>query len=289
MSTDVSSQDGMPVVYPYESHKPGKHVLALGAIHGSEPCGTIAIERLRHQLDGGQVNLQAGRLTLIPVCNPAAAAQGARFIDENLNRVFKRHAHPVTKEQALANYLCDQFDEADDVLDLHSTMAPSTPYAFQDAVSADSTAWIRAMGVPFAVTGWPELYPPEQGESSTGDYGVAMNKLCITVECGQNDDPAAHDVAHKILLNSLVYHGLTAGKAPLQSVQTARLTHKYTKEKEGRHARPFENFSKVVKGEPLIHYDDGQIVHAPHEGWIFLPKTDADIGVDWLYLAKPAI
>ena len=53
-----------------------------------------------------------------------------------------------------------------------------------------------------------------------------------------------------------------------------------------RLAAPFENFSQVREGEPLIVYESGETVTAPHDGLVFLPKSEAAVGIDWLYLAR---
>ncbi|MFX5656441.1 succinylglutamate desuccinylase/aspartoacylase family protein, partial [Acinetobacter baumannii] len=54
----------------YAAFTPGPRLLILGAVHGNETCGTQAITRLQRELDSGQLRLQRGLLTLVPVTNP---------------------------------------------------------------------------------------------------------------------------------------------------------------------------------------------------------------------------
>lgn len=61
--------------YTFQGKYPGKHLLILGAIHGNEVCGTQAIEKLISQLESGEIVIENGSLTLVPVANEAAYLQ----------------------------------------------------------------------------------------------------------------------------------------------------------------------------------------------------------------------
>ena len=53
-------------------------LIALGAVHGNETCGTRAIERLLAELAAGRQRIVRGRLTLVPVTNRLAYERGTR-------------------------------------------------------------------------------------------------------------------------------------------------------------------------------------------------------------------
>lgn len=291
-STDCLSAAERPAIHVYHGALPGPHLLVMAGVHGNETCGIVALERLKTLLDTGAITLGAGTLTLVPCANPVAAALGQRQVDENLNRVMRHHAAPDTYEQKLANILCPLLDAADWALDIHSTNAPSTPYAFWDYDAPGSAAWLRNLGVPHVVTGWPELYPPEAGESSTGDYAASIGKTCLTLECGQHLDPTAINMAFNGVLRTLAHFGLLDAPvvAAEQRLETAHLTDLFRKadgEVRGPNF-PRGNLVPVAKGAVLVFNEKtGGVKRAPYDALAFLPKLyEVPSGTDWLYLAR---
>jgi hypothetical protein len=146
--------------------------LALLAVHGDEPCGVHAANRL---LAAGFFNAAAAapgcpwdELRLV-VGNPAALARGVRFLDLNLNRAFTDEtvalgaaatngsssssaaattggssgSSGVPYEAARAAYLAPLIDGAAALLDIHSTSRPTPPFAF----------YVPADGGPLGSTG----------------------------------------------------------------------------------------------------------------------------------------
>ena len=67
----------------YRSLQSGPTFTVLGAVHGNEPCGAAAINRLIADLDRGEAALAKGELQLVPVCNPRAYAEKVRFVERN--------------------------------------------------------------------------------------------------------------------------------------------------------------------------------------------------------------
>lgn len=116
----------------YTSLNPGKTLLFFGAIHGNETCGPQALTEIMQEIDQGDIVLKNGKIIFVPVCNPLAFEQGKRFVDVNLNRIFKKHGEPVLYEEKIANILCDCFDGVDILVDIHSIHSDGKPFAFQD-------------------------------------------------------------------------------------------------------------------------------------------------------------
>lgn len=278
----------LPIIKRYQADKAGPHVLVLGQVHGSEPCGRRAIETIIDDLEVGKKNLKSGTLTLVPCANPKAASSNLRYLEENLNRVFEPHDNPQSYEQHLANHLAPLFEDADYILDIHSTMAPTLPYVFAQNDDAELYQWISAMNVPYIVKGWDNIYPPDGSEMNTEGYAQRLGKLALTLECGQNNSKDADKMALRYLKRTLRYFDLM--QYPKARYQGGSLTFNleimYRKEKEGHHCQPWKNFSGVKKGTALFQYEDGYIEYAPFDATIFLPKADAEIGWDWLYLAR---
>jgi len=63
---------GLLEPFQFKSQRPGPKLLILGAVHGNETCGTVAIRRLMAQLSSRELLLERARLTLVPVTNKLA-------------------------------------------------------------------------------------------------------------------------------------------------------------------------------------------------------------------------
>ena len=50
----------------------GPKVLVFGSMHGSEPCGHLAITKFIQEIKSGKQKIQSGSVTFIPTCNPVA-------------------------------------------------------------------------------------------------------------------------------------------------------------------------------------------------------------------------
>lgn len=266
--------------------EPGPALLFLGGVHGEEKPGQRALERLHGDLRAGRVTLRRGTLALAPRVNAEAAARGTHFVDENLNRIVRRHEDPRTHEQALANALLPLLDAADAVLDLHGTPAPTVPFAFLDDESPANRAWAESLGAPYVLTGWPALYAGGTG-STTTEYAQGRGKLALTVEAGQNDDASAVEEAYAFALRSLAHFGLIPALPAPAEPRTLRLERVIRRERAGAFARPWRNFDEVKKGEILARLGDGADVAAPEDGFVVMPYDSAEIGEEWLYLARP--
>lgn len=267
----------------------GPHLLLLGGVHGREQCGTVALTALIEELDAGSLLLKAGHLTVVPATNPGAAAQGKQYLDENLNRVFRPHERPTTYEQRLANILCPLVQQADYVLDIHSTHAATSPYVFLDHPTDAACAWVDALGLGTAVLGWTELHQASGQDISSQEYAHSVGKTALTLECGQHKDPSATTVARRGVMATLAHLELIEAAAPAGSAPPRiRLQEIHYKKMPGRFPKPWQNFSPVQAGELLATYEDGSVLTAPAAGCLMLPKEEAVIGEDWLYFAVAA-
>ena len=148
----------------YATASPGPRLIVTGAVHGNEVCGTQAIRRIAEEFDRGELVLQRGLLTLVPVCNPLAYALQRRHGDRNLNRALGPTDSPREYEDQLANWLCPLLASHDVLLDLHSFQGggqafvmvgprnndgPIEPFVHADA----EEALVRCLGVQRAASG----------------------------------------------------------------------------------------------------------------------------------------
>ena len=198
----------------------GISLIILGAVHGNEVCGTLAIRRVLADIEAGALEIRAGRVTFVPVANPLAYAKHQRNGDRNLNRLLEPTSHPVEFEDHVANWLCPLLARHDALLDLHSFHTAGEPFVMLGpennagpleafARADEEAAFARALGVRRFIDGWLDTYAAGVARRQTlgaahADirYGIgtteylrARGGIALTLECGQHDDAAAPRVA----------------------------------------------------------------------------------------------
>ena len=279
----------MAEFFRFKGSKEGPHLLIFGAIHGNEPCGTAAIGKCMGLLENGSWQLQAGTLTVVPVCNPRAFAQKKRFTEENLNRVFCRHDHPKSYEQGLANELTTLVDDCDYLLDLHSQSSKGRPFVFEDYEDPQTIAFARALGTSIILKGWPEMYAdrPDLSAGDTTGYAHAVGKITALIECGQHEDPNGPAVAFTAIENALAHLGMIdAPKKAANKISTVVRGRKvYTVPLEGgKFTQDWQHLQDVAKGQELAVSAAGQAINAPEDSVVILPKKWAGPVDEWFYL-----
>jgi len=143
ISTTTDVVEGDHLIGAFGVRTSGPTLIAIGSIHGNEPAGAIALERVAARLSEMPDRLK-GRVYLL-VGNTRALKMGARFIDDDLNRHWTpENMSRVSSEELLAassegaelteldrvldSILVTANDEVY-VVDLHSTSAEGQPFA----------------------------------------------------------------------------------------------------------------------------------------------------------------
>jgi len=273
--------------YEFDSGKRGTQLLILAAVHGNETAGTNALKRVMKELDSGYIVLKKGKLVVVPVCNPEAYARDVRQIEENLNRVMVEHTQPATYEQKLANEICPLIKNCDVMLDLHSTHCEGdVPFAFCDYFNEKTKELIDALAVDYVLEGWPDIYAGQgeiqdfSTERCAHDYGNAGT----TVECGYHKSAAAVDLAYSAVISTLAAFGMIEAEKTVIRSKTHILMKSYVvKKRAGKLLKNYKHLDKVVRGEEIARYDDGEILTAPADGYILLPNLKAETGAEWYY------
>lgn len=295
--------------FVFRGSEPGPRVLVLGAVHGNEQCGSIAIERVRKQLSSRELRIRRGQLTLVPATNRLAFERNQRAGDRNLNRNLQPSPAPRDNEDRVANELCPLLAENDVLLDLHSFHSPGTPFVMvgpEDNTgllepfshAAQEEAMARSLGVSRAVDGWLDTYArgaSRRGGSSvygigTTEYMRAHGGFGVTLECGQHQDPGAPGVAHTAILNCLAHLRLIDAPEPqARAMETLRLVEVVDREQpEDRFVKGWASFEPVAAGERVGWRGDGTEVRAQTDGFIAFPNVNAAPGAEWFYFATRA-
>ncbi|MCX8098122.1 MAG: succinylglutamate desuccinylase/aspartoacylase family protein [Casimicrobiaceae bacterium] len=298
--------------------RPGPRLIVLGAVHGNERAGTLALKRLAAEFECGERVLKRGRLTLVPITNPKAYAQNTRNGDRNLNRRLRPTALPLEFEDHVANWLCALLAEHDGLLDLHSFMAPGEPFALVgsetelDGVTPfrhaeREVALAQRLGVRRCVDGWLSTYErgvarrrarPLPGAPAatldaeyaigTTEYMRALGGWAITLECGQHEDPRAPEVGYQALLNLLAELEMIEAPKPVpQPLEGVRLVDVIDRhDPQDVFVREWKSFDPLRAGEPIARRASGELLTAPADGWIVFPAKAAQPGSEWYYLAE---
>lgn len=293
----------------------GPRLIVLGAVHGNETCGTRAIERVLAELDGGSLRIERGVLTLVPVTNPLAYAQGERRGQRNLNRRLLPTDAPSEFEDRIANVLCPWLAAHDVLLDLHSFNSPGRPFVMRGPVdnrdalepfahAAAEGRFAAHLGPTRIVEGWMAAYTQgaarrrERGllEDADPSYGIGTTEYMrsqggygVTLECGQHADPAAPDVGWRAIHQAIALLGLADAPlaAPPAEFERLRLTEVVDRQHAAdRFERPWRSFDAVHAGEHVGERHDGAPVIASADGHIVFPDSNALPGHEWFYFAE---
>jgi succinylglutamate desuccinylase len=297
----------------------GPRVIIMGATHGNEVCGTIAIRRVMEELDSGKLRINAGSVTFVPIVNPLAYAQGTRSGDRNLNRDLFPKEHPQDFEDHVGNWLCPLLASHDVLLDLHSFNAQNgEPFVMVGPANNDGPlepfrhseqerALARRLGVRRFVTGWLAAYGQGAQRRVRGNdaelqtvlrYGMGTTEYmrstggyALTLECGQHADPEAPEVAYRAIMNTLAFLKLIEAPepapVPFEDMEALAMVVVHDKmHADDRFSRSWASFDPVAEGEQIGVRADGTPVVAEFGGRILFPDVNAGANQEWYYLTR---
>jgi len=228
-------------------HGPGEPAVAIvGGVHGDEPSGVRAVERLRAAIERGELALQCG-VALI-VANPAAVEAGVRGVDSDLNRAFPGDPDG-DREQRLAARLLEQTGGMR-TLSLHATHAEAEPIAILDGSRPGMLEMADELPVPYVV---------DHRRVAKGSYSSVADVL--TLEAGCQGTEAAAVTAEQIALEFLRATDAIDGQTRSVSSQFFALDEPVEKPPSARYELLVENFQLVEEGAPFASVD-GSLVHA---------------------------
>lgn len=313
-------------IHQFAGLTPGPRLLVTGAVHGNEVHGTKAMAEIIRQLDAGELTLQRGTLTCVPVVNPLAHQLNRREGDRNLNRNLRPPVIAHDYEDRIARVLCPLIAQHDGILDLHSFQGNGPAFAMIGprnntgelepfSQEATESAIAARLGVGRIVEGWLSTYAlglqrrqqrehdgsrraslisdPHYGVGTT-EYMRSTGGWAITLECGQHLDPNGPEVARLAILRTLVFLGMLDEGAvePHRAAQPPEVLQLYDvidREDMGdQFAREWASFDPIAKGETIGTRASGEPVLAPSEGRIVFPNVKSQPGTEWFYLARPS-
>lgn len=273
----------------FNSGKSGKNLLVFGAVHGNEKCGTKAIKQIISEIENGDIFLQSGTVTFVPIANPKAYEEHVRYIDTNLNRIFFKDYKDSSYESTIVGDLIKLIDECDYLLDLHSYSYGKGPFMFQDHETPETDDFATSFNISPILIGWKTLHD-EDGPQTSTDYAFSAGKVSILVECGQHDDPDAIQVAYNAVKSALSFLHITESNKDQNKEKghKVRLMTQVIKVEEGDMIKDWQNMDPIIEGELIAVTASGQEIIAPHNGYIIMPHHAQKIGEEWFYTAVSA-
>lgn len=301
-------------VYQFVGLQTGPKLIVLGAVHGNETCGTVAIQKIRQDIESGMIQIERGTLTLIPITNPLAYQNEQRQGQRNLNRNMQVTAMPHDFEDQICNVLCPMLAAHDVLLDLHSFHTPGIPFAMigppnnggeleKFARANEEEDFAQSLGIHRFVEGWLDTYAigvherHVRGVDANVNYGMGTTEtmrrlggIGITLECGQHEDIAAPQLAYAAISKALVHLGMTSSgtpsdtRSPNQVIQIYRVVDRL--HADDQFCREWRSFEPVKQGDLIANRRDGTALSADQDGWIVFPNPSAQVDQEWFYLAK---
>ncbi|EMA45547.1 M14 family metallopeptidase [Halobiforma nitratireducens] len=217
-------------------------IAVLAGVHGDEPCGVRAIERLLEE----QPSVE--RPIKLVVANEKALERRVRFVDEDLNRVFPGDSDTETHERQLAHRLLEEL-EGCLTFSMHSTQSYADPFAIVDGV--DETA--REV--------CPQLPVSAMVDTSNFAEGRLITELpTIEVECGQQGTETAAQNANRLIRAFLTSVGALPGDTVTRDLPVYQLTDVVPKEPADTYEVFVENFTQVEAGVTFAAADGNEQV-----------------------------
>lgn len=222
-------------------------IAVVAAIHGDEPCGVRAIERLLAESPAVE------RPVKFIVANEAALERGVRYVEEDLNRAFPGDPDADTHERRLAAALAREVRDCT-TLSLHSTQSYDEPFALVDTVDAVARSVCPYLPVSVVVE--------TEAES---DGRLIEYPHVVEAECGLQGSDGAADNAVELVRGFLEATGALDDAEPVagknrDDVAVYRLGHPVPKDGADEYEVFAENFERVPAGEAFAAADGQQLV-----------------------------
>lgn len=275
-------------VHTYDSGVAGPHVAISALVHGNEPCGAVAVDRL---LKLG-VRPARGKLSLLFVNIEAYEAfdpadpNATRYLDEDLNRVWSPailNGTRTSRELKRARELAPFIETIDALLDIHSMQ-----YATRALML---TGHYQRAKTLCGKMGMPDLVVADRGHAQgprLRDFGAFneadSEKTALLIECGQHWDLASGDIAKASCVQFLramqsldpsaietLAADMHVSLAPSKAQEFVTVTNPITiASDEFRFLQPFEGLEVIEKAGTVIAMDGDQEVATPHDNCILI-------------------
>jgi len=291
----------------FGSASAGPTLIAVGGLHGNEPAGVEGLRRVFARLERDRLPLP-GRLVGL-TGNRGALAQGQRYIDRDLNRVWlEKHLefvrqgeeittaedHEVAELDAIFSRVLGETRGTAFVLDIHTTSGPGPAFSvLHDTLP--NRRFARALPLPIA------LGLEEELNGTLTDHFTELGAIALSVETGQHDDPHSIDRAEAAIWIAMDVAGLLPEgyQAELEEARAllvleghglpeaveVRYRHAIRRGAHFRTYPGFSSFQQITAGQ-LIADEDDRPVATPMTGLLLMPLYQSK-GDDGFFVTQP--
>jgi predicted deacylase len=278
----------IPYSWKFEGKKSGPTITILGGIHGDETAGIEIVETLISFLSmtkvvRGKINLALG--------NVPAILEGKRKLDLDMNRLFGEDTLELQgPELERVRELEQLLQESDLLLDIHSTIDPSTPFVAVPSTEDLNEIEVPKTGVsvskildsikvPIILQGQGLLHPDGKA-IYTDSYTFEHGGIGLTIEAGWTQDPKVLEIQGGIidLLANLGIIGISGHKNPISPKEIWNAKQNIVCENETfTFTQDWQTFDQI-KAETIIatYIKDGKLIEvkADEDCMIIFPKKN---------------
>ncbi|NJY62573.1 succinylglutamate desuccinylase [Salinimicrobium sp. CDJ15-81-2] len=292
------------IIGNYTSGNEGPLLFVTAGVHGNEPSGVKALEKVFAELEKTKPEIK-GRIVGV-MGNRSALQKGQRYIDEDLNRTWTEdnvnNNDPETQEQREMHEIIEVLEKFPEdeyskryFLDCHTTSSDSYPYISVQDVN-DNDSWAQKFPT-YIVRGFSDIIygAIDHYMSRTGLTGFVF-------EAGQHDNPASVENHEGVIwlalkeANGLEVENLscypecverfTEKNAPSQKVFEITYRHEIKKGDSFKMEPGFKNFQKIKKGQ-LLATSNGRDIESEWDAYIFMPLYQSQ-GNDGFFIIEEA-
>lgn len=294
------------------SGEPGPTLVFFGGIHGNEPAGVLALQRVFEQLDADDVQLK-GRILGLAGNLPALKAN-QRFISKDLNRIWNQQfterfdnsrgdsgndpapaaVSEYQDQRELFSIIQPLLDDESSncFFDLHTTSSHSAPFiGINDQLNNRKFAFQFPVPTVLGI----EEYLEGPLLSYLNDFG----NVAMAFEAGQHDDPKSVEIHTAFIYLAMVGAGIVSEESikdlpthrerlatadPAERAFEVIFRKKISAEDNFKMNPGYRNFVRVKKGELLAKDKNGH-VKATHRGRIFMPLYQSS-GDDGFFIVR---
>ena len=292
------------VIGKYDGDEKGPLLLVTAGVHGNEPSGVLALQKIFEELEKVKPSMKGTFLALSG--NKEALRKGKRFLDEDLNRTWtqknlqsgKAASHEQREMQEiidiLKEYSGEQFPERYFV-DCHTTSSDSLPYISVQEVGENDAFAHKFPG--YIVRGFSDIV-----DGSIDKYFSKQGITGFTFEAGQHTAKTSRENHETIIwlalqkacgldLNKISgYPGFKENYEEKfeQGQKTFKIIYRHGIEDdtEFKMESGFENFEKISKGQ-LLAIQDGEEIRSEWDARIFMPLYQSQ-GNDGFFVIQEA-
>ena len=276
------------IIGEYSSNKKGPLLFVTAGVHGNEPSGVRALQRVFAELEKTKPEISG---TIVGVIgNKKALELEKRFIEEDLNRTWqeesikagKKDTHEQKEMHEIIEVL-EQYPEADFTkryfLDCHTTSSDSLPYISVQDVN-DNNSWAHRFPT-YIVKGFSDIV-----YGAIDHYLSRTGLTGFTFEAGQHTNKtsvenhegliwlALHEANDLDLSEISCFPGcvdkFAQDNAPEQKTFKISYRHGLEEGDEFKMQPGFKNFQKIEKGE-LLAVQNGKEIRSEWNAYIFMP------------------